>query len=421
MTPAVSFENISKQYRLGQVGVGTLSQDFKRVWAKLRGKPDPFTNVGASNVREVAGGEFVWALREVNFDVKEGEVFGIIGRNGAGKSTLLKLLSRVTAPTTGLIRAKGRIAALLEVGTGFHPELTGRENIFLNGSILGMTKLEIARRLEEIVEFSGCGKYIDTPVKRYSSGMTVRLGFAIAAHLECEILVIDEVLAVGDASFQAKCIGRMSEVAARGKTVLFVSHNMQAVERLCSRACVIEAGMVTMIGDVHDAIAQYFRSFTGLSLGEREVSRLQSNRGAKFCGIRVRDEYGNECVSFRKGQKVHLVLEIEVHGSVPQLCVVVRFMSGVTRQEVTSVKHMFTACESYVRANQPLEIEVDTASFRPGIYPLNFWLGDPSDRQRAYDEVDNGTLPLVISDDGNGNAAQGIFDIDSRVLVSSKA
>ena len=190
MTVAVSFEDIGKQYRLGEVGTGTISRDLERMWAKMRGRPDPYARIGQVNDREVAGGDYVWALQDINLDIEQGEVFGIIGRNGAGKSTLLKLLSRVTAPTTGRIRARGRIASLLEVGTGFHHELTGRENVFLNGAILGMTRREIQSRLDEIVEFSGCAKYIDTPVKRYSTGMIVRLGFAVAAHLECEILVI---------------------------------------------------------------------------------------------------------------------------------------------------------------------------------------------------------------------------------------
>ncbi len=264
MTIAIKFENVSKQYRLGQVGTGALSHDIHRAWAKLRGKPDPFAKVGVENKREVAGGEYVWALKDIAFEVKKGEVLGIIGRNGAGKSTLLKLLSRIMAPTCGTIKARGRIASLLEVGTGFHPELTGRENIYLNGAILGMRREEVRRQLDAMIEFSGCGKYIDTPVKRYSSGMTVRLGFAVAAHLECEILVVDEVLAVGDAEFQRKCIDKMGEVARNGRTVLFVSHNMSAVKALCNRAILLSEGMVSLDGQVDAVVGQY--------LGGSEVS-----------------------------------------------------------------------------------------------------------------------------------------------------
>lgn len=261
MATAIKIENLSKQYRLGEVGTGTLSHDLHRVWAKLRGKPDPFAKVGGDNNREQAGGEYVWALKDVSFEVQQGEILGIIGRNGAGKSTLLKMLSRVTAPTAGKIKTKGRIASLLEVGTGFHPELTGRENIYLNGAIMGMTRTEINKRLDEIVEFSGCAKYIDTPVKRYSSGMTVRLGFAVAAHLDCETLVVDEVLAVGDADFQKKCIGKMQDVATNGgRTVLFVSHQLNMVSLLCERVCILGAGSITSMGQTADIVAEYVQA-----------------------------------------------------------------------------------------------------------------------------------------------------------------
>src|SRR6201993_5378800 len=219
-------ENISKQYRLGQLGTGTISHDLNRLIAKLRGKEDPYLKVGDANDRSIKGGsDYVWSLKDINFEVNQGEVLGIIGKNGAGKSTLLKILSQVTTPTTGEVKVKGRIAALLEVGTGFHPDLTGRENVFLNGAILGMSKAEIQSRFDEIFAFAEVEQFIDTPVKRYSSGMYVRLAFAVAAHLEPEILVVDEVLAVGDVSFQKKCLGKMGEVARAGKTVLFVSHN----------------------------------------------------------------------------------------------------------------------------------------------------------------------------------------------------
>lgn len=237
--PVIEVENVSKLYRLGQVGTGTIQHDVNRWWHRIRGKEDPYAKVGVSNDRarkaaDIGGADYVWALKDVNFTVEQGEVLGLIGRNGAGKSTVLKLLSRVTAPTTGCIRVKGRIASLLEVGTGFHPELSGRENIFLNGSILGMRRTEIASKLDEIVDFSGCAAYLDTPVKRYSSGMYVRLAFAVAAYLEPEILIVDEVLAVGDAEFQKRCLSRMDKVSKLGKTVIFVSHNMSAMQSLCT-------------------------------------------------------------------------------------------------------------------------------------------------------------------------------------------
>lgn len=260
-------ENISKQYRLGQVGTGTIKHDFNRFWHKIRGKEDPYLKVGAVNDRSSkAKEEYVWALRDINFEVQEGEVLGIIGKNGAGKSTLLKILSRVTSPTTGVIKTKGRIASLLEVGTGFHPELTGRENIYLNGAILGMTRAEITAKLDEIVAFSGCEMYIDTPTKRYSSGMTVRLAFAVAAHLEPDILVVDEVLAVGDAEFQKKAIGKMQDISkGEGRTVLFVSHNMASVKSLCTRAIVLENGWCVFKGNTDEAVNFYLKDSTKVS------------------------------------------------------------------------------------------------------------------------------------------------------------
>lgn len=252
-------ENISKQYRLGQVGTGTLIHDLNRWWHQIRGKENPYLRIGDTNDRSKKGtSDYVWALQDINFEVERGQVLGIIGKNGAGKSTLLKILSKVTAPTTGSIKSRGRIASLLEVGTGFHGEMTGRENIFLNGAILGMTKKEIASKLDEIIEFSGCERYIDTPVKRYSSGMTVRLAFAVAAFLEPEILVIDEVLAVGDAEFQKKAIGKMQDISkGEGRTVLFVSHNMAAVKSLCTRGIILEHGKVVFEGEIENAVSYY--------------------------------------------------------------------------------------------------------------------------------------------------------------------
>lgn len=261
MSTVIRVNNISKQYRLGQVGTGTLSHDINRWWHVVRGKEDPYVKIGEHNDRTQKGDtDYVWALRDINFEVNHGEVLGIVGRNGAGKSTLLKILSRTTAPTTGNIKIKGRVASLLEVGTGFHPELSGRENIFLNGAILGMTKNEIIRKFDEIVDFAGVERYIDTPVKRYSSGMYVRLAFAVAAHLEPEILIVDEVLAVGDAEFQKKCLGKMKDVSEKqGRTVLFVSHNMGAVAQLCTKGLVMQNGRLAFDGSVHDAVKYYMQ------------------------------------------------------------------------------------------------------------------------------------------------------------------
>jgi lipopolysaccharide transport system ATP-binding protein len=266
----ISVENLSKSYRLGQIGTGTFAHDLNVWWAKLRGKPNPLLKIGQSDHGN-RDGEEVWALKDVSFTVEQGEVLGIIGKNGAGKSTLLKILSRVTAPTSGEVKVKGRIASLLEVGTGFHPELTGRENIYLNGAILGMKRDEITRKFDEIVDFSGVEKYIDTPVKRYSSGMYVRLAFAVAAHLDPEILVVDEVLAVGDAEFQKKCLGKLEDVTHQGRTVLFVSHNMAAIKGICSRCIWINSGTLKLDGDKETVVTEYINSTTS-------IARLTSQR-----------------------------------------------------------------------------------------------------------------------------------------------
>ena len=272
MSTVLKVENLSKQYRLGTVGSGTLRDDMTRFWARMRGKEDPTLKIGEVNDRTTKGNsDYVWALKDINFEVEQGEILGIIGKNGAGKSTLLKILSKVTAPTTGRVRAKGRIASLLEVGTGFHPELTGRENIYLNGAILGMTKAEIRAKLDEIVDFAGVEKYLDTPVKRYSSGMTVRLGFAVAAHLEPEILIVDEVLAVGDAEFQKKAIGKMQDVSkGEGRTVLFVSHNMSSIQTLCNKCILLENGGLTYSETTRLVIEKYLKKNSSNSSFERE-------------------------------------------------------------------------------------------------------------------------------------------------------
>ena len=272
---AIKFENISKQYRLGEIGTGTLSHDLNRWWYRVRGLEDPYLKIGDTNDRTCKGeSDYVWALKDINFEVKQGEVLGIIGKNGAGKSTLLKILSKVTKPTTGVIKARGRSASLLEVGTGFHPEMTGRENIYMNGAIMGMTKAEITRKFDEIVDFAGVERYIDTPVKRYSSGMTVRLGFAIAAHLEPEILVVDEVLAVGDAEFQKKAVGKMQDVSRNeGRTVLFVSHNMSAIKNLCSSGLILSQGHLYLRQCIEKCVEEY------LNLGKAYHNRREINDG----------------------------------------------------------------------------------------------------------------------------------------------
>ena len=317
MSTAIEFNNISKIYRLGLVGTGTLRHDLKRWWTmNVRGKEDPYLTIGETNDRSTKGdSDYVWALRDIDFKVEQGDVVGIIGKNGAGKSTLLKILSRVTSPTTGTFRARGRIGSLLEVGTGFHPEMTGRENIYMNGAILGMTKQEITKKLDEIVDFSGCERYIDTPVQRYSSGMMVRLGFAVAAHLDPEILVVDEVLAVGDAEFQKKAIGKMQDVSrGEGRTVLFVSHNMSAIRALCKRGLVLANGHLCYDGNVDYAIDEYMK--TSLAEPSDDIIENMPRTGncsgkIKFVNIEFLDR--NNCqITPHCGQFLRIRLKINV-------------------------------------------------------------------------------------------------------------
>lgn len=302
---AIKVENLGKLYKLGEISTGTIAHDLKRWWALTRGKEDPFAKIGTVNDRTKKGdSNYVWSLKDINFEVKQGEAIGIIGRNGAGKSTLLKLLSKVTSPTTGSIKVKGRIASLLEVGTGFHPELTGRENIFLNGAILGMNKAEIKSKFDEIVDFSGVQRYIDTPVKRYSSGMYVRLAFAVAAHLEPEILIVDEVLAVGDAEFQKKCIGKMKDVSENGgRTILFVSHNMSAIRALCSTGILMSNGSLAFHGSMEDTIHSYLKSNEDKKTKSLADWRNRAGNGAiRFIDFVMKDANGLEKDSFLQGE-----------------------------------------------------------------------------------------------------------------------
>ena len=312
---AIKVEGLGKQYRLGEIGTGTISHDLNRWIARLRGKEDPFAKVGDANDRTTKGGsDYVWSLKDVNFEVKKGEVLGIIGRNGAGKSTLLKILSKVTAPTTGSIKVNGRIASLLEVGTGFHPELTGRENIFLNGAILGMTKVEIRSKFDEIVDFSGVERYIDTPVKRYSSGMYVRLAFAVAAFLEPEILIVDEVLAVGDAEFQKKCLGRMKDVSVNdGRTVLFVSHNMAAVQKLCNSGLMLAQGSVIVDGTISEAMDKYLEVHeTNNGFIERTLAEIDYTKKVFIKSVALVNNNGQLISTINNNASLYLELSINI-------------------------------------------------------------------------------------------------------------
>ena len=376
---AIEFNNVSKQYRLGLVSTGTLGHDLNRFWqTKILRREDPYLKIGETNDRTSKGAsEYVWALRDIDFKVEQGDVVGIIGRNGAGKSTLLKLLSRVTAPTTGTIRARGRIASLLEVGTGFHPEMTGRENIYMNGSIMGMRKAEIDKKLDEIVDFSGCERYIDTPVKRYSSGMKVRLGFAIAAHLEPDILIVDEVLAVGDAEFQKKAIGKMQNVAyGSGRTVLVVSHNMAAVRNLCKRGGLLNQGQVEFQGSVNDTVDRYL-SATRIDLPKRRVLAAKDHAASSLCTNEVsilEVAIVNESQRLASDEPIEVEMTVKNNGSRHQKCTYTVIFQASNGQRVLE----------YITEPVPIPYDNDVYRVRirllhpdlcKGVYELSFQIG----------------------------------------------
>jgi lipopolysaccharide transport system ATP-binding protein len=373
-------EELSKQYRLGLVGTGSLVHDLNRFWHRIRGKEDPYLQIGSVNDRSSAAtGDYVWALRDINFEVKKGEVLGIIGQNGAGKSTLLKLLSRVTSPTTGAIKSRGRIASLLEVGTGFHPELTGRENIYLNGAILGMTKAEIASKIDQIISFSGCEMYIDTPVKRYSSGMTVRLAFAVAAHLEPDILVVDEVLAVGDAEFQKKAIGKMQEISSGdGRTVLFVSHNMVSVASLCTRCIVLVNGEIAFNGDTNEAISFYLKAERG-NLRSNFLDftdRNESNKGVRFLKAGIGKEKGDFDNPIRINDKIQMYCEIESDDISRNLNVGFRFLDSSGNVLFLSHTRKATAIKTFQKEKGILKFygEIPPLFFNEGEFYVNVFI-----------------------------------------------
>ena len=355
--------NVGKQYRLGVVGTGTISHDLNRWWSRIIGKEDPYLKVGEVNVRSQKGSsDYVWAIRNINFEVKRGEVLGIIGKNGAGKSTLLKILSRVTSPTTGEIKTKGRIASLLEVGTGFHPEMTGIENIYLNGAILGMTKVEINSKIDEIIDFSGCLRYVDTPVKRYSSGMKVRLAFAVAAHLEPDILVVDEVLAVGDAEFQKKAIGKIQDISkGDGRTVLFVSHDMAAIQNLCSRTIVLKNGNINFIGYTSDAITNYLTTEDGnkLQLHDRKGSGI-----VKIVSIEIFSEHSK--VNILTGQLVNFTFRLKNNNGVIRKDLRLDF-----RIDDEKGQRIAWLSDFVITASQKPEIIVNSITFQVKKFPLN--------------------------------------------------
>jgi lipopolysaccharide transport system ATP-binding protein len=423
---AIKVENLGKCYRLTHQGPrnntlrDSIMDGVRSIARRLR--PGQSAGTPAAMVEDF------WALRDISFEVPRGQVLGLIGRNGAGKSTLLKLLSRITDPSTGRIGIRGRVASLLEVGTGFHPELTGRENIYLNGAILGMKRAEIRRKFDEIVAFSEVEKFLDTPVKRFSSGMYVRLAFAVAAHLEPEILVVDEVLAVGDLAFQKKCLGRMSEVAMEHRTVLFVSHNMHAVQHLCQRGILLHQGQVLDDGPVAGVIRRYHEELRSAEVNTRTaLSNHRFRRGTgdvRFDGIHVQDETGQERLDFRMYDTIRFQLGYRVMEPVRSLWVQVLLRSGISNEPVTTARHLVSAEPLARGASGTITIEWPAANLRPGNYPLYFWLGDPDTVD--YDILDRLVGPLTI---GTEDAAEdlgfdptmhsGYFNVESHLIMNT--
>lgn len=387
-------EHISKQYRLGLVGTGTLSHDLKRWFYKLRGKEDPYLKIGDTNDRsKAAESDYVWAIKDINFEVKRGEVLGIIGKNGAGKSTLLKILSRVTSPTTGQIKTKGRIASLLEVGTGFHPELTGKENIYLNGAILGMTKTEIKAKEQEIIEFSGCQRYIDTPVKRYSSGMRVRLAFAVAAFLEPDILVVDEVLAVGDAEFQKKAIGKMQDISkGEGRTVLFVSHNMAAVENLCSKLLIIRDGSIDYFGEIHEGISKY------LNDNSQANNVLQENSSLKIEKFYLTSHDKSHLKKISLGKRLKLNFKIRFY--VPVESVVLKLEIKDLKDNVVLILNNFHTNNVFNIGDSVINCvcEIEKLQLFPGQYKISIEILDFNDKTTLMYVEDFTDLDVIAGD-----------------------
>lgn len=387
---ALSVENVSKLYRLGEVGTGMLTQDLNRWMHRIAGKEDPYKKLGELNDRTDAGktSGFVWAVKDISFTVEKGEVLGIIGRNGAGKSTLLKLLSRITGPTDGEIKISGKLSSLLEVGTGFHPELTGRENVYLNGTILGMTKKEVKLKFDQIVEFAGVSKYIDTPVKRYSSGMMVRLGFAVAAHLEPDILIVDEVLAVGDQDFQDKCVSKMNEVSKEGRTVLFVSHNLNSIRQLCTRGLLLENGRMVMSGDVHAVINHYLQrnSQTGISdYSFIDYSPRSGSGLVKFIHLKI-NPYSLKRNIISVGDNLDLELSLTSKMEIPNLILAIHIYE-VDENMIANIENRDSkfVIEPF-KGDRTFQIRFSNLNLYPGTYKLGFWLGSTSGSE-TYDHL----------------------------------
>ena len=409
---AITIRGLGKLYRLGLISSGTLHGDLSRWWARVRHREDPNSRVGQTSLSGRGGDQYIWALRDVDLDVVQGEVLGVIGGNGAGKSTLLKILSRVTAPTVGEAQMHGRVGSLLEIGTGFHPELTGRENIFLNGAILGMGRAEIRSRMDEIVAFAEIEEYLDTPVKRYSSGMYVRLAFAVAAHLNLEVLLVDEVLAVGDVQFQTKCLGRLSSIAHEGRTVLFVSHNMGAVARLCTSAVLIRNGSVAYRGKVDEAVSMYLA--TENASGDSDLTAVSDRSGngrARFVRAVTRDSLGNVCDAFSIGDDLHFHLTMVFAEPIREARMSLQIISasGIPIYHLVAVDSAFEFTD--LEGEVTVRVTLPKQKLYPGEYHVSLWLADSS-----YEALDRVPQAFKFMVSGGGTVVVRELDRSSAVV-----
>lgn len=416
MKTVIKVENISKEYRLGEVGTGTISRDINKWWAKIRGKEDPNSLILPDGQLK-NNIELHKALSNVTFEVNEGDIIGIIGKNGAGKSTLLKILSRVTTPTTGSFKVKGRIASLLEVGTGFHPELTGRENIFLNGAILGMKKNEISRKFDEIVSFSGVEKFIDTPVKRYSSGMYVRLAFAVAAHLEPEILIVDEVLAVGDISFQNKCLGKMSEVSKQGRTILFVSHQMAALTQLCTRGILLENGRNTYDGSIHGAVNKYLSNTLNSKGPVFDVSQIQERKGTGLVQFSKIEFFKKKRLDnvYLIGEDMELRITLKAKKAIKNDLSIAIHIVRFDEIMLANIENVDSNFRIMGFENEiVLSVTFKNLMFYPETYKLGFWIAD-ADNRIAHDHILNCAEFMMI--DGSPLVSRELFKSKGSIFI----
>ena len=423
MKPIIEIKNISKKYNITHQRGGYIA--LRDVLMGIIKSPFSFLKTKARQVVGFEKKEEFWALKDISFNVNRGEVVGIIGANGAGKSTLLKILSQITPPTEGEIILRGRVGSLLEVGTGFHPELTGRENIFLNGAILGMKKREIAKKFDEIVEFAGIGKFLDTPVKYYSSGMYVRLAFSVAAHMEPDILIIDEVLAVGDAEFQKKCLGKMSEITKKeGRTILFVSHNLEAIRKMCSHCILLDKGKIAFKGNTEDTLAVYDKSDMKLGINKGGNRKNPSRRGSgtlSFTDIKILDSDDNERNIFNVNETVKFKMSYVVFEEMRGLHANVCLFSSKTRELLTDMRHEIKSGTLTKNETGTTIVEVKLTAIRPGQYSLYFWLGDEAATKQGtpvnYDIVDGMTKPLIIeAKNEEEKNSIGSFSLPSKII-----